>query len=70
MAKAEKPYTPALLRKFDRLTAKLSSPRQMDRIDARVVEVPAFVEKHGKDVCDAMFEELQRRDAKKKRRHE
>jgi hypothetical protein len=60
--KAKKPYTAAELRQFDRLTAMLSSQRQMDRIHARVTAVPAFVKKHGEAKCKTMYEELKRRD--------
>jgi hypothetical protein len=45
----------------------MSSLDQMTRINARL-DVRAFQAKHGKEVCDAMFEELQRRDRKKKKR--
>lgn len=62
MAHRPKLYTPAMLAKFDLLTLKLSSRDQMTRINARLRDVPEFVEKHGREVCDAMFEELQRRD--------
>lgn len=57
-------YTPALLAQFDRLTNKLSSRDQMKRIEARCA-VNAFVKEHGEEVCDAMFERLKRRDAKR-----
>jgi hypothetical protein len=60
-------YSPELLRKFDILTLRMSSLDQMTRINARL-DVRAFQAKHGKEVCDAMFEELQRRDRKKKKR--
>lgn len=59
-----KPYTPALLAKFDRLTNKLSSRDQVKRIEARLA-VGEFTKEHGKEVCDAMFEQLKRRDAKR-----
>lgn len=59
----EAKYTPALLKEFDRLTMKLSSRDQIERIDARTA-MPKFIETHGKDVCDAMFAELQKRDKK------
>mgnify|MGYP003395362631 CR=1 FL=1 len=56
-------YTPALLQRFDRLTNKLSSLRQLDRIEARL-DLKQFISEHGKDVCDEMFAVLQKRDAK------
>ena len=66
MPKSAKPYTTAELREFDRITAMLSSQRQMDRIHARVSAVPAFVKKHGQAKCDVMYEELKRRDRSKR----
>lgn len=56
-------YTPEMLQEFDRLTRKLSSRDQLQRIEGRTA-MPKFIELHGKDVCDAMFAELQKRDAK------
>jgi len=56
-------YTPALLKRFDRLTEKLSSRDQLRRIEARL-EIKAFVETHGKEGCDAMFEALRARNVK------
>lgn len=61
----DKTYTEAELKQFDRLTMKLSSPRQMDRIDARL-DIVKFEAEHGKEKCQAMFEVLQRRDRKKR----
>lgn len=58
-------YTPELLRQFDRITLALSSQNQLSRISARM-DIKAFQEAHGKEVCDAMFAELQKRDAKRK----
>lgn len=55
-------YTRAQLEAFDRITQNLSSRDQLVRIRARVSEVPAFVKKHGKEKCDAMFEVLKERD--------
>lgn len=43
----------------------LSSQNQMARITARL-DIKAFQETHGKEVCDAMFAVLQKRDAKQK----
>jgi len=53
------------MRKFDRLTMRLSSPNQLKRIQARL-DLRVFQEEHGKELCNAMFAELLRRDAKKK----
>jgi len=58
-------YSPALLRKFDRLTAKLSSRDQMARIEARM-DITGFIALHGRAVCNEMFEVLQRRDRRRK----
>jgi hypothetical protein len=58
-------FTSAELKRFDRLTMKLSSLRQMDRITARL-DLSAFEKEHGTEKCRAMFEELKRRDAKAK----
>lgn len=57
-----KPFSDAELRQFARLTLKLSSRNQLHRIEARM-ELPKFIEKHGKEKCDAMFAVLNRRDA-------
>jgi len=54
-------YTPDELLVFDELTALQSSQNQMTRIAARMA-VKKFVEEHGKEKCDAMFAELQKRD--------
>lgn len=55
-------YTPELLDEFDRITKRLSSQNQMERINARF-EVGEFEDKHGREVCLEMFAELKRRDA-------
>ena len=59
-------WTKAELDRFDRLTRKMSSLKQMDRIMARL-EIKRFVESHGKAKCDAMFAALKKRDARKHR---
>jgi hypothetical protein len=56
----QKPYTRKLFRQFDRLTQKASSPHQVKRIMGRM-ELNGFIQKHGKDVCDAMWEELKQK---------
>lgn len=58
-----KHYTAAELSEFDGITADMSSQDQMTRISARLA-IKKFVEKHGKEKCDAMFEELEKRDAR------
>ena len=55
-------YTPKLLKQFDRLTRQLESRNQLMRLDARLIKIPEFIAKHGREVCDEMFAELQRRD--------
>lgn len=57
-------YTPSLLQKFDRLTNRLSSQNQLERIEARC-DIKEFIAEHGKEVCDEMFAVLQKRDANK-----
>ena len=54
-------YTQKLLRQFDRLTLKLSSQSNMDRVLARL-ELRKFVEEHGEAVCNTMFEVLKKKD--------
>ena len=63
--KSKKPYTAAELRKFDRLTMLCSSQRQMDRIHGRL-ETQKFMKEHGEAKCNVMFEELKRRDRRKR----
>ena len=62
----EKLYDDALLKRFDRLTMQLSG-NKVERISARL-EIPKFIAEYGKECCDQMFEVLQSRDAKKKRK--
>jgi hypothetical protein len=52
-------YTEADLREFRRLVLMTESRNQMSRINARF-EMPKFIEKHGKEKCDAMFEILKK----------
>lgn len=47
------------LKEFDGLVDKVSSRNQVTRIQARMVEMPAFIEKHGKEKCDAMWAHLE-----------
>lgn len=55
------PYTAKELAEFDRITRRMCSLNQMARIEGRV-ECRKFEAEHGKEKCDAMFAELQRRD--------
>ncbi|HLL28561.1 MAG TPA: hypothetical protein VKT73_13035 [Xanthobacteraceae bacterium] len=63
---AKKPYTKKQLDEFDYLTWMASSSDQMDRIRARL-EMPRFIEKHGKEKCELMFAELKRQDAARRK---
>lgn len=61
---SEVTWTAQELKEFDKLTWKVSSLRQMDRIIGRI-EMQKFVDKHGKEKCDAMFAHLKEQDKKK-----
>ena len=50
-------WTEEELTEFDRLTWKVCSPVQVDRIMGRL-EMSKFVKKHGRPKCDAMFKHL------------
>ena len=50
-------WTPEELAEFDLLTWMVSSRDQTDRIRGRL-DMDKFVEKHGKEKCDAMFAHL------------
>lgn len=62
--KQPKPYTAAELRKFDRITAKLGSRSQIERISGRL-EIKKFIAEHGQTKCDAMFVVLKKRDRRR-----
>lgn len=62
---AEKPYTAAEFRQFDRLTNNASSQNQLTRIQARL-HLTAFVKEHGKEKCDLMWAAIQAKDARKR----
>jgi hypothetical protein len=51
-------WTPEELAEFDKLTWDVSSLNQLTRISGRLAMMK-FVEKHGKDKCDAMWKVLQ-----------
>ena len=57
-------YTRSQLRRFDALTSKLSSLNNLTRIKARI-DLKAFIADVGMDTCNAMFEVLKKRDARK-----
>lgn len=50
-------YTEEDLNEFRNLVELGESKNQMDRINSRL-KMPAFIEKHGKEKCDAMFKVL------------
>jgi len=50
-------YKQEELKEFRRLVQLGESSRQMDRIESRL-EIPRFIEKVGRQKCDAMFEVL------------
>lgn len=52
-------WTAEELAEFDRLVDMVSSSDQMTRLCARMVEIPAFIAKHGKEKCDAMWAHLE-----------
>ena len=60
-------YSTAELIEFDRLCENAGSRDQVTRITARLT-MRKFVEQHGKPKCDAMYAELNRRQAKARRR--
>ena len=53
-------WTKKELDEFDDLTMQTSSKYQMERINGRMA-LNRFVEKHGKEKCNAMFEVLMRK---------
>lgn len=60
-------YTEEELAEFDRITLGTSSRHQLDRVGYRI-DLKEFIKKHGKDKCDAMFEEIQRREKERRKR--
>lgn len=54
---SEVTYTQAELKQFRRLVELGESLRQMDRIESRL-RMPKFIERVGREKCDAMFEVL------------
>lgn len=52
-------YDKSELDEFRRLIELTESHDQMDRIEGRM-SMPAFIEKTGRDKCDAMFEVLKK----------
>ena len=52
-------YTDEELNEFRRLVELSESINQMDRIESRL-EMPRFIERVGRDKCDAMFEVLKK----------
>lgn len=56
-----KPYTDAELKRFDRLTQKLTSRNPPTRIEAGATLIK-LIAKHGREKCAAMFAVLKQRD--------
>jgi hypothetical protein len=56
-------YTQADFDQFDRLTWEASSPRQLNRINARLA-LSKMEKRLGKETLGEMWEEIQRRDTK------
>lgn len=54
-------YTTEELDEFRTLVEQSESLQQMDRINSRI-EMPKFVERVGKEKCDAMFQVLLKED--------
>jgi hypothetical protein len=52
-------WTKEEIDEFDRLLDLTSSRNQMDRISGRI-DLNAFVGRHGKEKCDAMFAYLEK----------
>ena len=58
-------YSASELREFDRLTDRCSSHDQMTRISARL-DLEKFIKKHGKEKCDVMWQEILRKEHKRR----
>ena len=63
----EPTWTDDEIAEFDRLTLEMSSRDQVIRINGRM-DMNRFVDKHGRAKCDAMFEEIKRREAEDRKR--
>lgn len=50
-------YTEKEYKEFSRLVRMAESQDQMDRINARL-EQPKFIQEHGTEKCDVMYERL------------
>lgn len=61
-----KPYTPAELREFDRITMQACSPNQMDRITARL-DYHTFFKQHGAAKVLRLTVALKDKDNKRRR---
>ncbi|AKE44814.1 hypothetical protein AU106_gp183 [Sinorhizobium phage phiM9] len=57
-------YTQEELEEFNRLTWTQSSLNNLERIIGRL-EMSKFVKEHSKEKCDAMWEEIKKREADK-----
>jgi hypothetical protein len=56
-------YTEGELKKFRKLVNGVSSRDQMERINSRL-DMRRFVDRVGKEKCDAMFAQIEKEDAK------
>jgi hypothetical protein len=56
-------WTEEEFREFEELVDSGSSRSQLERIHSRI-HMPAFIEKHGREKCDAMFAVLTEGEAK------
>lgn len=60
-------YTREMLEEFDQITLQASSRDQVTRISGRLA-LNHFIKKHGKEVCDAMFAELNQKPKRRRKR--
>ncbi len=56
-------WTASELKEFTKLVDLSGSRIQMDRIRSRV-EMPAFIKRHGKEKCDAMWAHINAKEPK------
>lgn len=57
-------FTKEELKKFNQLSWACSSKNQLERISGRLA-LSKFIKEHGKNKCDAMWAEIQKRDENK-----
>ena len=61
MADEEIKWTKSEMKEFDRLSWQSCSRDQVERIKGRL-DLKAFVIKHGKEKCDAMWADIQNKE--------